>query len=408
MRIAFLTREYPPDSLWGGPAIVYYNYARSLSEKGHEVHVICQAIEHPRDLIEQGVFVHRVGTNPNRWSVAARINYSVHSWLKLRRLIEKYRIDVVEAVYWSAEGLLYSLQRHTPLVIAAQTPVTTSIKLRERSRVTQLLPMKALSFIADFTARRADRIIANSRSTYVRLARGICKDTTRLDLIYHGVDTREYKAVRTKARESLDVPESSPIVLFVGRLEPRKGVHVLFKAIPEILSHTPDARFVLVGKDTNTGPKGTSFKQSLLNNTEIRAWRENIVFVDFLPQDELIGLYSACDVFVLPSLVESFGLPIIEAMACGKPVVATKTGIAPEIGLKPPYGFTIRPADAEELAAAIMKLLSLEREEIKLVSQRNREFVEANFSVTTSTDKLLSAYHKATKTYTESKLRVRR
>ena len=68
MKVAFLSREYPPDTAWGGLASGYYNIAHALVKQGHEVHIICQAVEKAGDYIDGGVFVHRVGTNPRRYS----------------------------------------------------------------------------------------------------------------------------------------------------------------------------------------------------------------------------------------------------------------------------------------------------------------------------------------------------
>jgi hypothetical protein len=91
MKIAFLTREYPPDSLWGGPATVYHALTSELVLRGHEVHVIYQAINGPEDCIDKGVHVHKAGTNPKQYSIMARINYSFYSWLKLKKLIKTGR-----------------------------------------------------------------------------------------------------------------------------------------------------------------------------------------------------------------------------------------------------------------------------------------------------------------------------
>ena len=84
MKIALLTREYPPDTAWGGIATFYYSLSRALAQRGHEVHVICQAVNGPEEYASDGVLVHRVGTNPKRYSALARVNYSFRAWRKLR------------------------------------------------------------------------------------------------------------------------------------------------------------------------------------------------------------------------------------------------------------------------------------------------------------------------------------
>ena len=83
------------------------------------------------------------------------------------------------------------------------------------------------------------------------------------------------------------------------------------------------------------------------------------MFLNFLPTDELIQLYSACDVFVLPSLQEGFSMVILEALACGKPVVTTFAGGTTDLGLTPPGGIIVPPNNVTELAQARINLLSL-------------------------------------------------
>jgi glycogen synthase len=104
MKIVILSREYPPDTAWGGLAIVYHSLACALVQRGHEVHVICQAMGKSRESVEDGVFVYRVGTNSKRYNAASRVNYSLYAWLKLRSIINSRKIDIVEANYWGAEA----------------------------------------------------------------------------------------------------------------------------------------------------------------------------------------------------------------------------------------------------------------------------------------------------------------
>lgn len=398
MRIAIVSREYPPDSAWGGVAIVYHNLAPALSRQGHEVHVICQAVGKPRDYVDEGVFVHRVGTNPKRYSALGRINFTVHSWLKLRKIIKDYSIEVVETPYWSAEGFLYSLRKQTPLVVATQSSARDAIRTKTFSGMRELLGLKTISLLADFTAKRADRIIANSQATYSEIIKKVHINPGSVDLVHYSIDIHRFKFVKSAVRERLQIPIDTPIALFIGRLEARKGVHILCQAIPDIVQSVPSTKFILVGRDTNSAPEGGSFKDYITEKAKEHGFVENLMFIDFLPEDKLIQLYSASDVFIFPSLHESFGLPIIEAMACGKPVVATCTGIAPELELLGLRGLKVVPVgNAERLAEAVIAMLSLTEEEKKQIAKENRGLVEQNFSISVWVDKMLKAYNEALK-----------
>jgi glycosyltransferase involved in cell wall biosynthesis len=98
---------------------------------------------------------------------------------------------------------------------------------------------------------------------------------------------------------------------------------------------------------------------------------------------------------ISPSLHESCGLVVVEAMACGKPVVATSTGIVPELGLDGKGGIVVEPGDAVGLAEAIIKMLSLDEKDRELVAGKNRELVETGFSISAWVDKVIGVYNKA-------------
>lgn len=408
MRIAFLTREYPPDTAWGGIATLYYNLAKALAQRGHEVHVICQAVGKPKDYIEQGVFVHRVGTNPKRYSAVARIDYSFNAWRKLREITKMYDIEIVDASFWGAEGFLYSLFKGPPLIIRADISALDVLKTKTYSGRKEFLSLKILSLLEDFTVKRADRVVANSQAIYAHLATEIHIAPDKVDIVHHAVDTTKFKFVKSDIRHKLGISDTVRLVLCVGRLEMRKGYHILCQAIPCIIEHRPDTKFVLLGRDTETAPNGGSFKRYIVNKAQDGNFGNNLVFIDFISEDELIQLYSSCDVFVSASLQESFGLTVIEAMACGKPIVATPVGIVPELqsyGLK---GLSVVPISGkQDLADAVINFLSLKDNDRKQLARQNRQLVEKEFSLARWTDKMLKIYEKASKTRRQSKTQLK-
>ena len=397
MKVAFLSREYPPDTAWGGIAAMYYSLASALARRGHEVHVVCQAVDTPGDLIDNGVLVHRVGTNPKRYSAVARINYSFHAWLKLREIIKRYDIEIVEAAYWGAEAFLYGLSRRTPLAVRVASSASDILRTRTYSGIKELVSLKILSFLEDFSARRADRVVATTKGQCAPLIEKLRIDPEKTEVVHHAVDAAKYSYVESDIRERLEIPRNTPLVLFVGRLEARKGVHILCRAIPGIIRTIPATRFVLVGRDTNSAPNNGSVKAHIRKQAEDDGFGDHLMFIDFLPEDELIKLYSACDLLVIPSLHESFGLVALEAMACGKPVVATATGLVPELGLDGTGGIMVPPGDAGRLAEAVIRLLSLSDDDKKLAAKRNRELVEAEFSIPGWVDGVIEVYNKALK-----------
>ncbi|MEM2915561.1 MAG: glycosyltransferase family 4 protein, partial [Candidatus Bathyarchaeia archaeon] len=172
-------------------------------------------------------------------------------------------------------------------------------------------------------------------------------------------------------------------LLFVGRVSPEKGVHVLLEAFQKVISRYPKAQLEIVGP-TNVplnfewfwslglddkvlrfassfchNPKGNyfSFLQKQLISLNIA---DNVTFTGFVPNSEMIKHYRDVDVVVNPSFSESFGRSLIEAMACEVPVVAARVGGMTEIVENGKTGILVEPGDADALAEAIIRLLSNE------------------------------------------------
>jgi glycosyltransferase involved in cell wall biosynthesis len=386
-RVVFLTREFPPDTLWGGEAVACYDMARILVGMGHKIHVICQAIGKQKDFIdENGIFIHRVGRNPKRYSIIARIDYSFHAIKKLSELTKKYNIDVVEGFYGGSETFLYILFKllgmfKAPFILHAHGSIRHAILDTKSYRgVIGLLAIKFLLYLADFTARRSNIVVTISPVIYNELLNETKVNSQKLRLILTPRNTEDFKPVKTNIREKLGLGIEDKLVLTVGRLEPRKGIHILCKAIPIILQLFPNTKFVFIGRDTPTSPKkDLTFKEFLI--TEIlKEYTKNVIFIEFVSNVKLLELYSAADVVVSPSLYEISTSVPIEAMACGKPVVVTYTGTACLLQLDGTNGIIVPPRDPQKLAEAIIKMLSLSDEEKKVVSEKNRKIIQQVFS----------------------------
>jgi D-inositol-3-phosphate glycosyltransferase len=170
-------------------------------------------------------------------------------------------------------------------------------------------------------AASADRIVAASAHEKGLLARLYGAPDARIRVIPCGVDLdRFYPRDKSAARAALGLPAGNDIVLFVGRLEPLKGLEILIDAIAELEDSTPE--LVIVGGDD----RAASYHASLQRRAESLGIGSRTYFVGAVPQEALPEYYSAADVCVVPSYYESFGLVALEAMACGTPVVASRVG----------------------------------------------------------------------------------
>jgi len=386
MRVVFLTREFPPDTLWGGEAIACNEMAHILVKMGYNVHIICQAVGQQKDFVnEDGLVIHRVGRNPKRYSIIARIDYSLWTIKKLRELTKSHHIDVVEGFYGGSETFLYALLKsfgvfRAPLLLHVHGSIRHAIlNTKSYSGIIGFLAIRLLLCMADFTAKKSEIVVAISPIIYNELLKESKVDPQKVHLILTPRNTEKYKPIETDIRKRLGLDIKDKLVLTVGRLEPRKGVHVLCKAIPFILRRYPNTKFVFIGRDTPISPKkGLTFKEFLI--TELKEYVNSVWFNEFVSDVELLELYSAADVVVSPSLYEVSTSVPIEAMLCGKPVVVTDTGTARLLRLDGSNGVVVPPGDAQKLAEAIIKMLSLSNEEKNVVSKKNREIIQRVFS----------------------------
>jgi D-inositol-3-phosphate glycosyltransferase len=145
-------------------------------------------------------------------------------------------------------------------------------------------------------------------------------DSSRMAVIPCGVDLRRFRPInRASARRSLGL-DSSPVVLYVGRLEPLKGIDILIEAMAQL--ERSDALLLIVGGDAEA--------ESELRRLQAQAialgLEKRVRFIGAVQQSDLPRYYSAADVCVVPSYYESFGLVAVEAMACATPVVASRVG----------------------------------------------------------------------------------
>ncbi|MCS7119888.1 MAG: glycosyltransferase family 4 protein [Nitrososphaerota archaeon] len=166
-------------------------------------------------------------------------------------------------------------------------------------------------------------------------------------VIPNGVD-----ADRFVCPGSLDDPQRKTLkILYVGRLVYRKGVHILIRAMPEIIKEFPDCSLIIAGK----GPM-EDFLKMLVKSLDLK---DNVKLIGPVPDEKLPALYSQCSIFALPSLYcESFGITLLEAMAAGKPVIASNVGGIPEVITDGLNGLLFRRGDIKDLAEKIIHLLS--------------------------------------------------
>jgi glycosyltransferase involved in cell wall biosynthesis len=167
-------------------------------------------------------------------------------------------------------------------------------------------------------------------------------------ITYNGIDVEDFGQLPPRRSRNATV-------LFVGGLEPRKGLEYLLHAMEQVVGAMPDVRLTAVAKG---GFRGTDEWQWFLTLADRLGIKNNFEFYESVSQEKLLQMYSDCDILVLPSKTEGWGLALMEAMACGKAVVASRAGGIPELVRNGVEGILVPPGDVRGLSRAITRLLS--------------------------------------------------
>lgn len=175
-------------------------------------------------------------------------------------------------------------------------------------------------------------------------------DEEKIRIVPGGIEYDHYLNMPPPSIFKKNYAINGEVILFVGQILPRKNIDALIKALPRILQDVPSTKLVIVGPDCG------SQKQLEKLSGELGV-RDKVLFTGTLIGEELLQAYSACDVFVLPSDREGLPLVILEALASGKPVIATEVGGVVSVVKDGVTGFLTRYGDDRELAHLIIKLL---------------------------------------------------
>lgn len=393
MNVLLLTQEYPPETGWGGIGTYTHNLAGALARAGHNVHVLSSAVPPATTtrLTRDGVQVHRIRRRKFEVPVLRRLWITFfprtkHQWeyifsvsREIEPIVERNDIQIIEAPEIWAEGLLYQFRRRVPIIVKLHTPL---FLIRELDHLGDTLDRRGVEFVDWIWTRRADRLVSASQSLARIVAKRYRLDIREIPVVPVGVDTNMFHPTPVKRPQS-------PVILYVGRIEPRKGVFTLADAIPLVLANHPSARFVFVGADMPIG--GRSYKEMLLEKLRINGVAESVELTGHAPAESILNLQNQASVSVFPSIWENCSVACLEAMACARPVIATNAGGFPEMIEPGVSGMIVPPGDHAALASAITQVLENERLALELGANA-RKRVEKCFSAEVIAGQSLNLY----------------
>jgi glycosyltransferase involved in cell wall biosynthesis len=324
--------------------------------------------------------------------------YPLDNWVFnhfLSEMFDKIEADVYEAHTVSGYGLLRTLKKqkiNKPFIqtvhgvladeyIQSSKSVSPSLRMKLSN-----VFMRHLARIEKEAAKQATLIVTVSRYSAQKLVQLYGVDEAKIRVVPNGVDPQRFKPTEDceKVRDVIG-GNSEHVVLFVGNLIPRKGLHLLIEAAKQVIKENKETKFVVVGE----GP----LKSHLISYSKEQGVSDKFVFLGYVPEETLHRLYNCADVFASPSIQEGQGITLLEAQATAKPVVAFNVTAIKEVVKNKETGLLVKP-DSYELADAILTLLS-DKPLREKMGRSGREFVSGTFSWDVCAQKMFQVYSEA-------------
>jgi glycosyltransferase involved in cell wall biosynthesis len=364
MRICLISREFPPDTGFGGIATFARHLALGLQDLGHTVEVISLAKGRTGVFHHDGVKVHRVEPfcfSNNLPTINLCMPYSHYVfgastalWQKFVELHEADPFDVVDTPELLAEGLYPAVTRAVPLLIRLYTPHSKFIA-EQLHGVTASFDHLLIANLERVSMQAADVLTSPSNDLADFVASDLNYPKDQINIVCNPIDTEEFRPEGQRALE----PADGPVVLFVGRLEERKGITYLIETVPEVAAACPDVRFVVIGDDTSNAQGGQrSVLQELKESLNRSGCASHVTFIPRVPLVDLPAYYRSADVCVVPSVYDNSPYTCLEAMSCGRAVIGTSAGGTREYIVDGESGIIVPPRDTAALSQSLINLLT--------------------------------------------------
>jgi D-inositol-3-phosphate glycosyltransferase len=334
-RVAMLMVHTSPLAQIGGPSAGGMNvYVRELSSelarRGARVDIFTRQDTETTPMLsplEPGVTLISLPCGPfgavdknSLFAYLPDFTAEIDAWARANRRT----YDLIHAHYWLAgvAGNMLRCRWDVPLLVTfhtlAQAKNSVARSDAEREAAQRVIEERRL-------IHNVDAVMAFNPQEKAEMTWYYRADPGKVCVVPAGFDAQIFTpGDRTAARRALDLPESSPLILFVGRIDPIKGIDILVDALSGLRREewlTAPPKLVVVG-----GSPGETGFEALLRRARALALEDSLILVGSQPHERLPDYYRAADIVAIPSFYESFGLVAVEAMACGSTVVASRAG----------------------------------------------------------------------------------
>jgi glycosyltransferase involved in cell wall biosynthesis len=358
-----LTVQIDTGRAWRGGQNQVMLMARGLRARGHRVVVVA----HP-----DGELRRRLGDGDDLVPLGPRTEVDLPSAWRLSRVLRDLSPAIVHAhdshaVAMAAAALSFGAPTPRPPLVFARR---VDFRLRGNS-------------FSKWKYRQVDAFVAASEAIRAMLVEdGIPAD--RVFTVHDGIDIeRVDQAEALNVREEFWFPPHSFVIGNIAALVPHKGQRFLVEAAASVVHEAPEARFVILGEG--------ELRQDLEQRVRRLHLGQHVVLAGFRP--EVLGLLKGLDLFVMSSVTEGLGSALLDAMAAGKPIVATRAGGIPEVVVDGETGVLVAPRDSHDLAAAMLSLLRDPERRIRL-ARAGRARVVRQFSVDRMVEGTLGVYER--------------
>jgi len=332
-----LNYEFPP--LGGGAGNAnFYLLKEFAKNKKLEIDLVTSSIDKfTKEKFSHNITLHRLNIGKGKKNLQYQISkdlivYFIKALLYSKKLMKKKNYDLIHAWFGIPCGLI-ALLLGKPYIVSLRGSDVPFYNPRF-----YLLDKFIFRYLSKFIWKKAKTVTTNSEGLKI-----LAKKTStnqKIEVIYNGVDTKEFKPAKNKKfGKTLKI-------ICVARLIKRKGIDYLLKALGELKNK--DYLLTIIGD----GNEKENLKQ-LAKELKIK---DKVNFLGAIPHSKMACYYQQNDLFVLPSLNEGMSNTILEAMACGLPIITTNTGGAKELIKN--NGFIVKPKSVTQLKNAILKYLN--------------------------------------------------